>query len=88
MLALRHDPCVGDRQSMADVIWNVYDCQPDSEVPTLPNLVRLIAECPYRERVVTSIVTDAIELESAKDPFDIEKIESDSDTSAMLVHPV
>jgi hypothetical protein len=37
---------------------------------------------------VTSIVTDAMKLESAKDPFDIEKIESDSDTSAMFVHPV
>ena len=59
---------------MADVIWNVYDCQPDSEVPTLPNLVRLIAECPYREHVVASIVTEAIELEPAKDPFDISEL--------------
>ena len=48
----------------------------------------MIAECPYCEHVVTSIVTDAIELEPAKDPVDIEKIETDSDTSAMLVHPV
>ena len=52
------------------------------------HLVRLIAESPYREHIVTSIVTDAMKLESAKDPFDIEKIESDSDTSAMFVHPV
>jgi hypothetical protein len=58
---------------MADVIcnWNVYNCQPDFEVPTPSNLVRLIAECPCREHVVTLIVTDAIDLESATGPFDI-----------------
>jgi hypothetical protein len=58
---------------MADVIcnWNVYNCQPDSEVPILSNLVRLIAECPYREHVVTLIAIDAIDLESATGPFDI-----------------
>ena len=71
---------------MAVEISIVYDSQLDSEVPTLPNLAKLIGEYLSHDHVVTSNETAVFVLESVKDPSDTCKFASDTGTSVMPVH--
>ena len=71
---------------MAVEIWIVYECQLDSEVPTLRSLVKLIAGYPSHDHVVTSNETAVCGLEPVKDSSDTGRFASDTGTSVMPVH--